>query len=78
MNSHDAKAPIQIFLVQSSRFRVDLLSYESKTTDKREKYDWRVDKNLEASFFAMYEYVVKVLPPPHGWVQPIRVFFGFF
>ena len=27
-----------------SRNRVDLLSYESKTTDKREQYDWRAVK----------------------------------
>ena len=31
----------------SSRVRVNLLSYESKTTDKREQYDWRAEKNLD-------------------------------
>ena len=35
------------FFLQSSRIRVDRLSYESKTTDKREQYDWRADKNLD-------------------------------
>ena len=28
----------------SSHFRVDLLSHESKTTDKPEQYDWRAEK----------------------------------
>ena len=28
------------------RTRVDLLPYESNTTDKREQYDWRAEKNL--------------------------------
>ena len=30
----------------SRRIRVDLLSYESKTIDKREQYDWSVAKYL--------------------------------
>ena len=33
--------------VQSSCIRVDLLSYESKTTDKRQQNDWRTKKNLD-------------------------------
>ena len=35
------------FFVRSSRIRVDLLSYESKTTDKRQQNDWRAKKNLD-------------------------------
>ena len=30
-----------------SCIRVDLLLHYSKTTDKREQYDWRADKNLD-------------------------------
>ena len=33
------------FFLRSSRNRVNLLSYYGKTTDKREQYDWRADKN---------------------------------
>ena len=37
-----AAAVVQMFLSHPGRrIRVDLLSYESKTTDKREQYDWR-------------------------------------
>ena len=39
------EAPVHFF-VRSSRNRVDLLSYESKATDKREQYDWKAKKNL--------------------------------
>ena len=35
------------FSARSSRIRVDLLSYESKTTDKRQQNDWRAKKNLD-------------------------------
>ena len=35
------------FSQPSSRIRVDLLSYESKTTDNREQYDWRTEENLD-------------------------------
>ena len=28
------------YFLQSSRIRVDLLSYKSKPTDKRKQYDW--------------------------------------
>ena len=35
------------FFLGSSRIRVDLLWHESKTTDKREQYDWRAEKNLD-------------------------------
>ena len=35
------------FLVRSSRVKVDLLSYESKTTNKRQQNDWRAKKNLD-------------------------------
>ena len=34
------------FFLRSSQIRVILLSYESKTTDKQEQYDWRPEKNL--------------------------------
>ena len=37
------------FYLQSSRIRVDLLSYESKTTDKRQQNDCRAKKNLDGS-----------------------------
>ena len=33
-------------IMRSSRIRVNLLSYESKPTDKREQYDWRTEKNF--------------------------------
>ena len=33
--------------MQYSRIRVELLSYESKPTDKRGQYDWRDEKNLD-------------------------------
>ena len=36
-----------IFFLRSSRIRFDLLSYESKPTDKREQYDWRAEKSLD-------------------------------
>ena len=34
------------FFLRSSGNRVYLLSYESKTTDKQGKYDWKAEKNL--------------------------------
>ena len=43
----------KIFFVRSSRISVDLLSYESKTTDKQEQYDWRAEKNLGGSEYIM-------------------------
>ena len=44
-SSHSNSRPI--FFVRSSRIRVDLLSYESKLTDKRQQNDWRAKKNLD-------------------------------
>ena len=38
------------FFLRSSRLRINLLSYESKTTDKRGQYDWRTEKNLDGSY----------------------------
>ena len=35
------------FFLQSSCIRLDLLPYERKTTDKREQYDWRAEKNFD-------------------------------
>ena len=35
------------FFFQSSRIRVDLLSYEGKPTDEREQCDWKAEKNLD-------------------------------
>ena len=35
------------FFVRSSRIRVDLLSYDSKPTDKREQNYWKAKKNLD-------------------------------
>ena len=32
------------FFLQSSRIRVNLLSYESKLASKREQYDWMPEK----------------------------------
>ena len=39
--------PVQIFFLRSSRIEVDLLSYESKPTDKPEQYDWMAEKILD-------------------------------
>ena len=36
-----------IFFLRSSRNRAGVLSYESKTTDKRQQYDWMGGKNLD-------------------------------
>ena len=33
-----------IFFLRSSRIRINLLSYESKPTDKQEQYDWIAEK----------------------------------
>ena len=44
-----------IFFVRSRRIRVDRLSYESKTTDKRQQNDWRARKNLDGH--VVYTYV---------------------
>ena len=41
------------FSQSSRRIRVYQLSYESKTTDKREQYDWRADKKLDGYFTDM-------------------------
>ena len=38
------------FFVWSRRISVDLLSYDSKTTDKRQQNDWRAKKNLDGFF----------------------------
>ena len=38
-----------IFFLQFSRNRVNLLSYESKPTDKWEQCDWRAEKNWTGS-----------------------------
>ena len=38
-----------------SRMIVDLLSYERKTTDKREQYDWIAEKNLVEIYTIMSE-----------------------
>ena len=35
------------FFLRSSRNKVDLLSFENKTTDKREQYDWMGGKKIE-------------------------------
>ena len=35
------------FFLHFRHIRVDLLSYKSKTTDKREQYDWRTEKNID-------------------------------
>ena len=43
----------QLFFLRSSRIRVDLLSYERKTTDKREQYDWRAEKNSDGTCNAL-------------------------
>ena len=40
------QAPVQIFPAMRSYNRIDLLSYESKPTDKRKQYDWMSEKNL--------------------------------
>ena len=38
------------FFKLSSRIRVDLLSCESKLTDKREQYDWKAGKKLDGIY----------------------------
>ena len=48
------------FFLWSSWTRVDLLSYESKPTDKWEQCDWRAEKNLDrvvsfARFFFLFK-----------------------
>ena len=35
------------FFVRCCRIRVDLLTYESKTTDKQQQNEWRAKKNLD-------------------------------
>ena len=40
------------FFQRSSRIRVNLLLYESKTTNKRQQNDWRAKKNLDG--YIMY------------------------
>ena len=35
------------FFLRSRRIRVDLQSYESKTTDKRQQNDWKGGKKLD-------------------------------
>ena len=44
---HFTGAVLDQFFLRSSRIRVDLPSYEIKTTDKRWQYDWRAKKNLD-------------------------------
>ena len=44
------------FFQQSSRIMVNLLSYESKATDKREQYDWRAEKNWTGSWVTVFSY----------------------
>ena len=39
------RGAVHIFVLRSSRNRVDLLSYESKPTDKPKQYDWMAEKN---------------------------------
>ena len=34
---------VQIFFFDPIIYKVDLLSYKSKTTDKREQYDWMAE-----------------------------------
>ena len=38
-----------MFFLRSSRIRVVLQLYESIPTDKRERYDWRAEKNLDGN-----------------------------
>ena len=45
-----AQQPVQIFFRWSTHIRVVLLSYERKTTDKQEQYDWKAEKNLDGRF----------------------------
>ena len=52
--THGSTRPI--FFLQSSRIRVHLLSYESKTTDKREQYDWRPEKIWTGSTILHYPF----------------------
>ena len=51
-----------IFFVLSSRFRVDHLSYESKTTDKQQQNDWRAKKNLDGNWKTKEWTTKKIFP----------------
>ena len=44
-NSRSSTRPY--FFLRSSHIRVDLLSYESKPTNKRKQYDWMAEKKLD-------------------------------
>ena len=46
-----------IFL-RSSRIGVDLVSYESKLTDKRKQYDWMPGKKFERVFCLYFCYLI--------------------
>ena len=55
------------FFLRSGRNRVDLLSYESKMTDKQEQYDWRAEKIwtvkalVRKCYFELISYISKSL-----------------
>ena len=46
------------FSQPSRRIRVDLLLYESKTTDALEQNDWRAEKNLDGFVWKGFQYCV--------------------
>ena len=52
------------FFSRSSRIRVDLLSYESKTTVKQEQYDFRAEKKLDGKF----QFLAASFFPPEKWL----------
>ena len=56
----------QFFFLRSGRNRVDLLSHESETTDKREQYDCRADKKLDGSLSAVQ---IMLLLSPNYYVS---------
>ena len=42
-----------IFFSHPGRIRVNLLSYDSNTTNKRDQYDWMAEKNWTGSSFSV-------------------------
>ena len=54
------------FSQPSRRNRVDLLLYESITTDKREQCDWGAEKNLDGYGAMAYERMTSYTFPPHN------------
>ena len=50
------------FFLPSNQNRVDLLSYESKTTDIRKQYDRRAEKNLDEIVHTIGQKTILIFP----------------